>query len=169
MRRLVCAALAWSAASVAICAGCSDATGINGPQGERLETHVSATTVHIGDSIAVTLEVTNPTFGSMTLVYGSHMTYAQVTAGNSTWGADVNPSPPDTIHLAAYAEATLRPVTLRVLPAGVYDVGGPTEPMNLPAGTYDLAACAWVGSDQTPEGYALVPFCAQSVTLIVRP
>src|ERR1700735_185126 len=92
MRRLACAALAWSAVSVAICAACSDATGINGPQGERLETHVSAASVRSGDSIAVTLEVTTPTFGGITLVYGSHMTYAQVTAENSTWGAVVNPS-----------------------------------------------------------------------------
>ncbi len=140
------------------------------PSGERLETEVSATHVHVGDSITATLRVSNPKFPGLTLIYGSRVTYAQVTQGSTTYGSDVTLTGPDTISLAAGAHTDLQPVTLQVPPPGVYPpTGVASEEMNLPPGRYDLAACAWVGGALTPEGVGQVPFCAQSIALTVMP
>jgi len=150
--------------------GCSDAAGVAGPSGERLDTQVSATAVHVEDSTTVTLGVTNPTFLGLTLIYGSRVTYAQVTQGSTTYGSNITLTGPDTISLASGGHADLQPVTLHIPPAGVYPATGiASEAMNLPPGRYNLAACAWIESALTPEGVAQVPLCAQSVTLTVMP
>lgn len=156
------------AAAAAFALACSSCTGVSGPSGERLDTQVSATHVHVGDSVTVTLRVSNPTFRGLTLIYGSRVTYAQVTQASTTYGSNVTPTGPDTISLASGTHVDLQPVTLLIPPPGVYPpAGAASEEMNLPPGQYNLAACAWVGGDATPEGIGQVPFCAQPVTFTV--
>jgi hypothetical protein len=162
------------AALLALCgalcaAACSNPTGVTGPSGERLDTRVSATHVPLFDSIVVTLMVTNPSGHRLNLVYGSSVTYAQVTRGDTTFAAQVVLTGPDTISLAPDAQIALRPVALYILPLGAGALPVPTpgvEPLPLTPGVYDLAACAWV-SGQTPDGIRFVPTCGPSVTFTV--
>ena len=150
---------------------CSGTEGVLGPDGERLETRVSATTTRVGDSVEVTLELINPSAHPLALRYGSRVTYAQVVHGDTTFAANVPLTGPGTIVLAEGSQTALRPVTLHILPRGVYTAPVPTptlELLTLGPGVYELAACAWV-SGLTPEGMAYVLACGQPVTLRVTP
>ena len=158
--------------AVAICgtfvATACGADGVTGTRGERLDTQVSATRVRVGDSITVTLIVSNPTGSRLKLVYGSSVTYAEAVHGDTTFAGQVGLTAPDTLILAPGAHTSLRPLTLRIRPAGVSDtVATGSESLNLPPGPSDLAACAWVIDPITPDGPAFVPGCGQSVRLTV--
>jgi hypothetical protein len=154
---------------VAAAAACSDPVGVRGPHGEMLDTQVSAATGALGDSVEVTAIVSNPTGHELTLVYGSETTYAQAVQGSGTFGDGlITLTGPDTIAMPAGAQVALRPVTLHVLPAGVYSTPAMgSEQLPLTPGVYKLAACAWASEADTPGGVAWVPSCGQYVTFTV--
>jgi hypothetical protein len=138
-------------------------TGPRGPYGEVWGTRVSATSGAIGDSVAVTLTIANPTSETLTLVYGAPFTYARFMQNDTTF-TTVSPTlVTQTIVLAANADTTLDPITVYLSTQPLHPT--PTgEVIGVPAGTYNLAACAFV-----PQGENFVPSCGPTVQFTVTP
>jgi hypothetical protein len=143
--------------------GPNDPSGPRGPYGEVYGTQVSADTGAIDDSVAVTLTIANPTSATMHLVYGAPFTYARWMQ-NDTMFTTVSPLlVPDTIVLAANADTTLTPIWVHLSTQPLHPL--PTaEVIGVPAGTYNLAACAFV-----PQGANFVPSCGPTVQFTITP
>jgi hypothetical protein len=125
--------------------GPNDPPGPRGPYGEVYGTQVSADTGAIDDSVAVTLTIANPTSATMHLIYGAPFTFAR------------------TIVLAANADTTLTPIWVHLSTQPLHPL--PTaEVIGVPAGTYNVAACAFV-----PQGANFVPSCGPTVQFTVTP
>ncbi|HXB26260.1 MAG TPA: hypothetical protein VNV25_16110 [Gemmatimonadaceae bacterium] len=140
-----------------------ESSGPRGMYGEVYGTRVSADSGAIGDSVAVTLTITNSTSSTMQLIYGAPFTYARFMQNDTTFTTVSPLLAPDTIVLAANADTTLTPIWVHLSTQPLHPL--PTaEVIGVPAGTYDLAACAFV-----PQGANFVPSCGPTVQFTVTP
>jgi hypothetical protein len=134
-----------------------------GSQGEVYGTQLSADTAAMGDSVAVTLTIANPTSGSVRLVYGAPFTFAHFTHNDTTL-TTVSPSlAADTIVLAAGADTALATIMVHLSTFPLHPLST-AEVVGIQAGTYDLAACAWV-----PTGSSAKANCGPTVQFTVTP
>lgn len=147
------------AAIVAGCSSSSAITGIRGPSGERLDTQVSPTQVSLGDSVDVTLTVSNPTDSTLHLIYPSQETRALFRQNGTTlYGNGPQPTPPDTIVLTPGASTTLNTVRVWLMPAvpgpkiAVPVTLGTDEIITVTTGGYLLQACAFNSTVTQPCG-----------------
>jgi hypothetical protein len=140
----------------------SKPTGTYGPYGEIWNTRVSDTSAAIQDSVAVTLTIANPTAATLHLIYGAPFTYARFMQNDTTFTTVVPQLQTDTIVLAANADTILAPIMVHLTVQPL--IPNPNgEVIGVPAGTYNVAACAFV-----PENNSnFMPACASSVQFTV--
>jgi hypothetical protein len=143
--------------------GGSKPTGPRGPYGEVYGTSVSGDSGAIGDSVAVTLTIANPTGATMKLVYGAPFTFARFMRNDTTFTTVSPLLVPDTIALGPNADTTLTPIWVHLTTQPLHPLPTP-EVIGVPAGTYNLAACAFV-----PQGSNFVPDCGPTVQFTVTP
>jgi hypothetical protein len=140
----------------------SKPTGTYGPYGELWNTKLAATSAAIQDSVAVTLTISNPTSATLRLVYGAPFTYARFMQNDTTFTTVVPQLQTDTIMLAANADTILAPIMVHLTVQPL--IPNPNgEVIGVPAGTYNVSACAFVPENTS----AFMPACASAVQFTV--
>jgi len=118
-------------------------SGPRGPYGEVYGTEVSADSGAIGDSVAVTLTIANPTSATMHLIYGAPFTFARFMQNDTTFTTVSPLLVTDTIVLGPSADTALATIMVHLTTQPLHPL--PTaEVIGVPAGAYNLAACAFV-------------------------
>jgi hypothetical protein len=144
-------------------------TSARGPDGERLATVLSATSVASGDSITVSLEISNPTSRTVHFAYvASNTIYPQFTQSGKVLGP-YNPtvdlsSTVDSIGLSPSASYTLGPVWVHASTGGdgFVAIGGP---ITVGPGAYKVRACIYAPESATQAAL----LCGNNVSLSVTP
>src|SRR5579862_6530528 len=129
-----------------------NSTSPRGPNGEVYGTHVSADSAAMGDSVAVTLTIANPTSATMHLIYGAPFTFARFTHSDTTL-TTVSPTlAADTIVLAPSADTALATIMVHLSTFPLHPLAT-AEVVGIQSGTYSLAACAWApaSSNHQPD------------------
>jgi len=134
-----------------------------GSQGEVYGTRVSADSARMGDSVAVTLTIANPTSGTVRLVYGAPFTFAHFTQGDTTLTTASPTLAADTIVLAANADTALATIMVHLSTFPLHPLST-AEVVGIQAGTYSLAACGWA-----PAGSNGKPICGPTLQFTVTP